>query len=111
MERGEEQEVITTKSSIVPLSKYPLSTYHVPALLLSQEPASVTQLRAATQQYDVRPAVTEVTVRGEPEGGVVGGAGMRTHHDVGEMAGQLPPVFLVNGCSTREHDETIRMYS
>ena len=64
----------------------------------------MTQFRAATQQYDVRPAVTEVTVRGEPEGGVVGGAGVRTHHDVGETTSQLPPVFLVNGCSTQEHD-------
>lgn len=56
------------------------------------------QFGTATQQHDVCPAVPKVAVRGEAEGGVVGGAGVGTHHDVGETPRQLPPVLLVNGC-------------
>ena len=74
-----------------------VSAYHISALLLPKEPAGVAQLGAVVEQHDVCSAVAKVTVGGKPQGGVVGGAGMRAHHDVGETANQLPPVFLVNG--------------
>ena len=49
-----------------------------------------------TEQHDVRTPVPEVPIRGESQGCVLGGTGVRTHHDVGITSTQLLPVLLIN---------------
>ena len=78
------------------VTRYIHGTYQISTLLLSHEPAGVTDLGALTEQNDVRTSVTQVTVRREPQRGVVGGAGVGTYQDVGETAVDFLPVLLVN---------------
>ena len=58
----------------------------------------MTDLGTVTEQNDVRTPVPEMSERRESLRGVVGQAGVGTHHNVGETSVQLLPVFLVYGC-------------